>query len=38
MERVLGFVLGWYAREAAVADEAIGKSRKKFKRADIFWN
>ncbi|MGB9144162.1 MAG: CYTH and CHAD domain-containing protein [Aestuariivirga sp.] len=38
MERVLGFVLGWYAREAAVADEAIGKSWKKFKRADIFWN
>ena len=37
-ERALGFVLGWYAREAAMADEAIGKAWKKFKRADIFWS
>jgi inorganic triphosphatase YgiF len=37
-ERILSFIQGWYAREAAVADKAISKSWKKFKRADIFWN
>lgn len=37
-EQTFGFILGWQAREAAIADKAIGKSWKKFKRADIFWN
>ncbi len=37
-ERALEFILGWYAREAAIADKAIGKSWKKFKRAEVFWN
>lgn len=36
-ERILSFIEGWYAREAAVADNAISKSWKKFKRADIFF-
>jgi triphosphatase len=36
-ERILSFIQGWYAREAAVADKAISKSRKKFKRADPFF-
>jgi inorganic triphosphatase YgiF len=36
-ERILGFIQGWYAREAASADKAISKSWKKFRRADIFW-
>ncbi len=38
MAPALAFVLGWYAREAADADAAIGKAWKKFKRAEIFWN
>ena len=37
-ERVIDFILGWYALEAALTDKAIGKSWKKFKRADVFWN
>ncbi len=37
-ERIMEFIRGWYAREAAVADGAIGKSWKKFKQAEIFWN
>jgi triphosphatase len=36
-ERILSFIQGWYAREAAVADKAISKSWKKFKRADPFF-
>lgn len=35
-ELILEFIKGWYAHEAAVADEAIGKSWKKFKRAEYF--
>ena len=38
VERIMEFIRGWYAREAAVADRAIGKSWKKFKQAEIFWN
>ncbi|MDP1701038.1 MAG: CYTH and CHAD domain-containing protein [Aestuariivirga sp.] len=37
-ERTMEFIRGWYAREAAVADRAIGKSWKKFRRTGIFWN
>ena len=37
-ERILDFIMGWYAREASIVDEAVGKSWKKFKRADNFWN
>lgn len=37
-ERVLEFVRGWYAGDAAAADKAIGKSLKKFKRMEPFWN
>jgi inorganic triphosphatase YgiF len=37
-ERALEFILSWYAREAASTDKAIGKSWKKFKRAEAFWN
>ena len=36
-ERILSFIQGWYAREAAVADKAISKSWKKFKRAEPFF-
>lgn len=35
--QILSFIQGWYAREAAVADKAISKSWKKFKRADPFF-
>ncbi len=37
-EQVLEFIQGWYARDAAAADKAIGKSLKKFKRMEPFWN
>jgi CHAD domain-containing protein len=37
-ERILSYIQGWYAREAIVADKAISKSWKKFKRAKDFWN
>jgi triphosphatase len=37
-EPVIEFILGWYALKAALTDKAIGKSLKKFKRADVFWN
>ncbi len=35
-ERILEFIRGWYAREAAAADRAISKSWKKFKRTEPF--
>lgn len=31
------FLLGWYARGATAADKRLGKSWKKFRRADLFW-
>lgn len=37
-ERIVEFIRGWYAQEAAAADKAIGKSWKKFKQTEIFWN
>lgn len=37
-ERVLEFIRGWYASDAAAADKAIGKALKKFKRMEPFWN
>lgn len=37
-ERILEFILGWQAREAAAAAKAISKSWKKFKRMKDFWN
>ncbi len=37
-EKIVEFILGWQAREAAAADKAISKSWKKFMRAEIFWN
>ena len=36
-ERILSFIQGWYAREAAAADKAISKSWKKFRRAGTFF-
>ncbi len=36
-ERIVEFILGWYAQEAAAADKAIGTSWKKFKQTEIFW-
>jgi inorganic triphosphatase YgiF len=36
-DRILSFIQGWYALEAVVADKAISKSWKKFKRADVFF-
>ena len=35
-ERIVEFIQGWYARDAAVADKAISKSWKKFKRTEHF--
>jgi len=37
-DRIVEFIRGWHAREAAAADQAIGKAWKKFKRTEIFWN
>lgn len=37
-ERILEFILGWQAREAAAAAKASSKSWKKFKRTEVFWN
>ena len=36
-ERIVEFIGGWYAQEAATADKAFGKSWKKFKQTEIFW-
>jgi triphosphatase len=37
-DRATGFVLGWYAREASVADGRLSGAWKKFKRARHFWD
>jgi inorganic triphosphatase YgiF len=37
-DRILEFIRDWYARDATVADRAISKSLKKFKRTEVFWN
>ncbi len=36
-EKAAGFILGWYAREAVIADKKISKAWKKFKGTETFW-
>jgi CHAD domain-containing protein len=37
-ERALGFILGWQARGANLADSELGAAWKAFKQAKPFWN
>ena len=38
VERASGFMLGWYARGAAIADAELRSSWKTFREAHTFWN